>query len=99
MREQERMRAPFVKPADVALEQRLALGIGERPIRDCGSGIVLHGFAEGDVVKHPVAELVDLIGAHELVSLRLNSPFVPAEAGSQTWKQSSAWPLGPRFRG
>src|SRR5262245_22024158 len=28
-----------------------------------------------------------------------HSPFVPAEAETQTWRRSSTWPLGPRFRG
>src|SRR5262245_42316748 len=28
-----------------------------------------------------------------------HTPFIPAEAGTQTWRPSSAWPLGPRFRG
>ena len=30
---------------------------------------------------------------------RNRDPFVPAQAGTQTWRRSSTWPLGSRFRG
>src|SRR5215470_10778454 len=103
MRQQERMRAPLVKPANVTLEQRLALGIGERPVGDSGSGIALHGLAKGDVVKHAVAELIDLIGAHGFIASYFESmpldPFVPAEAGTQTWRRRVPGPRVPAFAG
>src|ERR1700704_6461006 len=57
MRQQERVRAPFIEPLDVAFEQRLALGAGERPVRDRLGRIGLHGVAKGDVMIDAVAEL------------------------------------------
>jgi len=91
MGEQERMRAPFIEAADVAFEQRFALIVGEWPIRDGGGRVLLHGLPKGDIMKHAVAELVDLIRAHELFSLRFTTPFVPAKVGTQELLARSFW--------
>src|SRR5262245_11128125 len=60
VRQQERVRAPFVELPDVALEQGLALLVGQRPVPDRVRGIGLHRLAERDVVIDAMTELVDL---------------------------------------
>src|SRR5438045_7692143 len=89
MGEQERMRAPFVEPVDIAFEQCLALGGGERPVRDRGHGVALHGLAEGYIVKYAVAELVDLIRAHGVNSTaKLRRHARPCRCGRRDSKAS-----------
>src|SRR5436309_1980814 len=63
--EQERMHARLVEPLDVARQQSFAFRLAERPVGNRLFGIGFHRLAKGSVVIEAMAELVDLVGAHQ----------------------------------